>query len=54
MTNSDNGPVDARTVASQLDATDGVILDMLEKDGRATLSHLSEATGRRAVARAEA
>ena len=45
MTNSDNGPVDARTVASQLDATDGVILDMLEKDGRATLSHLSEATG---------
>ena len=27
------------------DATDGVILDMLEKDGRATLSHLSEATG---------
>lgn len=33
MTNSDNGPVDARTVASQLDATDGVILDMLEKDG---------------------
>ena len=34
MTNSDNGPVDARTVASQLDATDGVILDMLEKDGR--------------------
>ena len=42
MTNSDNGPVDARTVASQLDATDGVILDMLEKDGRA---HLSEATG---------
>ena len=42
MTNSDNGPVDARTVASQLDATDGVILDMLEKDGRATLSHLSE------------
>ena len=45
MANSDNGPVDARTVASQLDATDGVILDMLEKDGRATLSHLSEATG---------
>lgn len=45
MTNSDNGPVDARTVVSQLDATDGVILDMLEKDGRATLSHLSEATG---------
>lgn len=45
MTNSDNGPVDARTVASQLDATDGVILDMLEKDGRATLSHLSEVTG---------
>lgn len=45
MTNSDNGPVDARTVASQLDATDDVILDMLEKDGRATLSHLSEATG---------
>ncbi len=45
MTNSDNGPVDARTVASQLDATDGVILDMLEKDGRVTLSHLSEATG---------
>lgn len=45
MTNSDNGPVDARTVASQIDATDGVILDMLEKDGRATLSHLSEATG---------
>ena len=45
MTNSDNGPVDARTVASQLDATDGVILDMLEKDGRATLSPLSEATG---------
>ncbi len=45
MTNSDNGPVDARTVASQLDATDGVILDMLEKDGGATLSHLSEATG---------
>lgn len=45
MTNSDNGPVDARTVANQLDATDGVILDMLEKDGRATLSHLSEATG---------
>lgn len=58
MTNSDNGPVDARTVASQLDATDGVILDMLEKDGRATLSHLSEADRpvrvRRAVARAEA
>lgn len=58
MANSDNGPVDARTVASQLDATDGVILDMLEKDGRATLSHLSEATRpvrvRRAVARAEA
>ena len=49
MTNSDNGPVDARTVASQLDATDGVILDMLEKDGRATLSHLSEATGLSAV-----
>ena len=24
MTNSDNGPVDARTVASQLDATDGM------------------------------
>ena len=45
MANSDNGPVDARTVASQLDATDGVILDMLEKDGRATLSHLSEVTG---------
>ena len=45
MTNSDNGPVDARTVASQLDATDGVILDMLEKDGRATLSHLSERRG---------
>ena len=45
MTNSDNDPVDARTVVSQLDATDGVILDMLEKDGRATLSHLSEATG---------
>lgn len=45
MANSDNGPVDARTVASQLDATDDVILDMLEKDGRATLSHLSEATG---------
>lgn len=45
MTNSDIGPVDARTVASQLDATDGVILDMLEKDGRATLSHLSEVTG---------
>lgn len=44
MANSDNGPVAARTVASQLDATDGVILDMLEKDGRATLSHLSEAT----------
>lgn len=49
MANSDNGPVDARTVASQLDATDGVILDMLEKDGRATLSHLSEVTGLSAV-----
>ena len=45
MANNDNGTDDARVIASQLDNTDGIILDMLEHDGRATLSHLSEATG---------
>lgn len=45
MANNDHDMDDARSIASQLDDTDGVILDILENNGRATLSHLSEATG---------
>lgn len=45
MANNENGADDARSIAIQLDDTDGVILDILENNGRATLSHLSKATG---------
>ena len=45
MANNDHDTDDARSIASQLDDTDGVILDILENNGRATLSHLSVATG---------
>ena len=35
MANNDHDMDDARSIASQLDDTDGVILDILENNGRA-------------------
>lgn len=45
MTSSGTTAESARSIACQIDGIDTCILNMLEKDGRATLAQLSEATG---------
>lgn len=45
MTSSGTTVESARSIACQIDGIDTCILNMLEKDGRATLAQLSEATG---------
>ena len=57
MTGNGNEPDTTHASVGQFDDIDETILSMLEKDGRATLSQLSDATGlsifRGAIARAE-
>lgn len=45
MTGNGNEPDTTHTSVGQFDDIDETILSMLEKDGRATLSQLSDATG---------
>lgn len=45
MTGNGNEPDTTHASVGQFDDIDETILSMLEKDGRATLSQLSDATG---------